>query len=190
MDLLFLIIIIMVILSSLSRYFRGEERKKGGPSAPRPPGSSTFRDLLEQLRGEIETGRDAPERERREEGSSTGREAPSAEGPRVSGDDYYRGESYAPYDREAERRQAAARRRAAERGKKPAPPPTPSPGAAGPEARPARAQRKKGLPVRDTGSFERELQGLFTGEKIPLGIVASEVLGQPRAKRPYGRRRG
>ena len=44
-------------------------------------------------------------------------------------------------------------------------------------------------PTKDTGELGRELKVLLTGEKLPLGIVASEVLGSPRALRSYGRRR-
>jgi len=43
--------------------------------------------------------------------------------------------------------------------------------------------------TKDDGELKRDLKALLKGEKLPLGIVASEVLGPPRALRPYDRRR-
>ncbi|MFW6134972.1 MAG: hypothetical protein ACOC5R_05295 [Elusimicrobiota bacterium] len=43
--------------------------------------------------------------------------------------------------------------------------------------------------AKDTGELGRELKVLLTGEKLPLGIVASEVLGPPRALKPYSHKK-
>jgi len=43
--------------------------------------------------------------------------------------------------------------------------------------------------TKDDGELKRDLKALLKGEKLPLGIVASEVLGPPRALRPYDHRR-
>jgi len=43
--------------------------------------------------------------------------------------------------------------------------------------------------TKDDGELKRDLKALLKGEKLPLGIVASEVLGPPRALKPYDRRR-
>jgi len=49
-------------------------------------------------------------------------------------------------------------------------------------------RKKEDTPTKDTGELEGELKELLTGRKLPLAIIASEVLGPPRALRPYGRR--
>jgi hypothetical protein len=43
-------------------------------------------------------------------------------------------------------------------------------------------------PIIDAGEFEKGIKELLTGKRLPLGIVASEVLGPPRANRPYRRK--
>ena len=49
--------------------------------------------------------------------------------------------------------------------------------------------RKEDLSTKDTVDFEAELNSLLlTGKKLPLGIVVSEILGPPRALRPYRRK--
>jgi hypothetical protein len=40
-------------------------------------------------------------------------------------------------------------------------------------------------PIIDAGEFEKGIKELLIGNRLPLGIVASEVLGPPRANRPY-----
>ena len=51
-------------------------------------------------------------------------------------------------------------------------------------------ERKEDLSTKDTVDFEVDLNRLLlTGKKLPLGIVVSEVLGPPRALRPYGHRK-
>ncbi len=52
-----------------------------------------------------------------------------------------------------------------------------------------RGKKKVYKTTKDTGELERELKGFLEGERLPLGIVASEVLGPPRSKRSYSRRK-
>lgn len=48
---------------------------------------------------------------------------------------------------------------------------------------------KKEILTKDKMELERELKVLLTGKKLPLGIVVSEVLGPPKALKPYGYRK-
>ncbi len=65
-----------------------------------------------------------------------------------------------------------------------------SPGLKGDNLSSRRSGKKKGYTARKNfGEFERELEGLLIGEKLPLGIVVSEVIGPPRVKMPYAPRR-
>ena len=65
-----------------------------------------------------------------------------------------------------------------------------SPGFEGDNLSARRSGKKKGYTAtKNAGEFEIELEGLLTGEKLPLGIVVSEVIGPPRVKMPYAPRR-
>jgi len=46
-------------------------------------------------------------------------------------------------------------------------------------------RKKEDINTKDTGELRGELEVLLTGKKLPLGIVVSEVLGPPRALKPY-----
>ncbi len=50
-------------------------------------------------------------------------------------------------------------------------------------------KKKEYKETKETGELETNLKELLLGNKLPLAIVASEVLGFPRAIRPYGRKR-
>jgi len=49
-------------------------------------------------------------------------------------------------------------------------------------------QKKEDTSIIATGEMDRELKTLLTGKKLPLGVIASEVLGPPRALKPYKHR--
>ena len=44
---------------------------------------------------------------------------------------------------------------------------------------------KEDLKVKKSGELEKELKKLLVGDNLPLGIISLEVLGPPRALRPY-----
>lgn len=50
-------------------------------------------------------------------------------------------------------------------------------------------RKKENIGTKDTGELGRDLEVLLTGKKLPLGIVVSEVLGPPKALKPYGYRK-
>ena len=49
--------------------------------------------------------------------------------------------------------------------------------------------KKENINRKDTGELGRDLGVLLTGNKLPLGIVISEVLGPPKALKPYSHKR-
>lgn len=57
------------------------------------------------------------------------------------------------------------------------------------EASVSQGDEKEEILTKDDIDLERELKVLLTGEKLPFGIVVSEVLGLPRALKPYGYRK-
>lgn len=54
---------------------------------------------------------------------------------------------------------------------------------------PVPEEKRKTAELRETGKLEEELKALLTGRRLPLAIVASEVLGPPRSRIHYSGRR-
>jgi len=50
-------------------------------------------------------------------------------------------------------------------------------------------RKKENIKAKDTGELERDLEILLTGNKLPLGIVISEVLGPPKALKFYSHKK-
>jgi hypothetical protein len=50
---------------------------------------------------------------------------------------------------------------------------------------PVPEEKRKTAEIGETRNLEEELKVLLTGRRLPLAIVASEVLGPPRAKTPF-----
>ena len=50
-------------------------------------------------------------------------------------------------------------------------------------------RKKEDTPIIANSQMAKELKTLLTGKKLPLGVIASEVLGPPRALKPYKHRK-
>ena len=54
---------------------------------------------------------------------------------------------------------------------------------------PVMGEKRKTAELREIGKLEEELKALLTGRRLPLAIVASEILGPPRSRIHYNGRR-
>lgn len=172
---LLIIVVIMMVLSSLSRYLR-KKAQKAASFDPRPyvaPSRSSRKDVPSDKR----LDKNLAKREWQESQPSwrpePGQTPYAREGPG--------GEKYAASIRHETGRPAAAGSRSGEIKK---PQAFQEPSQAPARARPA-AGKNNGAAGKETATMEKQLRDLIKNEGLPLGIVISDILGPPRGKNPY-----
>lgn len=188
MELFIIFIILMIILSSLSKLLK-EGEGKGEPfdfSDSDLPYQDDYVEALRGKAGEAETHNLKKEVDTKEKGfkENLSREERSKSYVGTS-----TGDSYGFPSREDSREQAVPRGRTRKRKKSPSAAVASSsysePSRADPKTQEASPRRRAYEQKKDGNELEKELERMFKGDKVYAGIVASEVLGPPRAKKPY-----
>lgn len=167
-----IVFIIMMIIAFISKSSQG-----AGKSSSRPPVSrgEKLKKLEDILSAEIKRAQQrkyAPQYNREHE--------------RQYEREYDWQDEYSPMGYQAEMQQPVLKQKS-ERKKRPAPEPSP---AFATTARPLQESMQRPSAERDDNRImQQQLVDLLSSEKIALGIVASEVLSPPRARRLFQYRR-
>ena len=171
-----IVFLCMMIVALIAKSSQG-----AGKSSARPPVSrgEELRKLEDILSAEIERvkkRRSASQYEREQE--------------RQYQREFDRQEGYYPAEYRVEIQQPVSTK-GSERKKEPAPEPPPvlAPAAPSTARLPKEGMQRAGEQREDNRRMQQQLVDLLGSERIALGILASEVLSSPRARRPFQYRR-
>ncbi len=177
-----IVFIIMAIVALIMKSSQGGAGKS--PARPPVPGEEKYKNLQDILFAELERAK------RRKAASQYGRQYDREFDPRSEWEDERRGNLF-PESYKIELQQQGLKKKS-ERKKRPAAelsPPAIT--AIPPAARPLKEGMRRAAGTKGEGgrALQQQLVDLLGSEKIALGVIASEVLSSPRAKRPFGYRR-